>query len=144
MVRVNMAEAINLTLHQVMSNDKDIVILGQDVGINGGVFRVTEGLFNKFGSERVIDTPLAESGIFGTSIGLALAGLKPIAEIQFSDFMYVGIHQLIYHMSKLRNKSRGRFIVPLVIRAPIGGGIRALEHHSESMESIGRNFMNSS
>lgn len=136
MVLLNMAEAINLGLHDAMSSDKDVVVLGQDVAVNGGVFRVTQGLLDKFGSARVIDTPLAESAIIGCTIGMALAGLKPIAEMQFSDFMYLGIHQLIHHASKIRNRSRGRFNVPIVIRAPIGGGIKALEHHSESMESI--------
>ena len=136
MVSVNMAEAINMALHEAMKLDEKVIVLGQDVAVNGGVFRITEGLLEKFGSKRVIDTPLAESGILGASIGMALAGLKPIAEIQFSDFMYVGFHQLQYHASKIRNRSRGRFTAPLVVRTPIGGGIKALEHHSESMEAF--------
>ena len=125
-----------MALNEVLSADNNVVVLGQDVGINGGVFRITQGLLDKFGENRVIDTPLAESAIIGASIGMSLAGLKPIAEIQFSDFMYVGYHQLHYHASKIRNRSRGRFQAPIVIRAPIGGGIKALEHHSESMESL--------
>ncbi len=133
---MNMAEAINNALHQAMVDDDSVLVLGQDVGINGGVFRVTDGLFKKFGSERVYDTPLAESGMIGCSIGLGMTGFKPVVEMQFSDFMSNGFHMLIYHASKLRNRTRGRFHVPIVIRAPVQGGIHALEHHSESMEGI--------
>src|SRR3989344_561539 len=136
MPAMTMVEALNLALKQEMSKDKSVIVLGEDVGIDGGVFRVTEGLYKKFGPNRVIDTPLAESGIVGTSIGLALGGLKPIAEIQFSGFIYPALDQLISHASRIRNRSRGLFNVPMVVRAPYGGGIRALEHHSESMEAL--------
>ena len=136
MPAMTMVEALNLALKQEMSKDKSVIVLGEDVGIDGGVFRVTEGLYKKFGPNRVIDTPLAESGIVGTSIGLALGGLKPVAEIQFSGFIYPALDQLISHASRIRNRSRGLFNVPMVVRAPYGGGIRALEHHSESMEAL--------
>ncbi len=131
-----MVEALNLALKQEMARDKSVIVLGEDVGIDGGVFRVTEGLYRKFGANRVIDTPLAESGIVGTSIGLALGGLKPVAEIQFSGFIYPALDQLISHASRIRNRSRGLFHAQMVIRAPYGGGIKALEHHSESMEAL--------
>ena len=136
MPAMTMVEALNLALKQEMSKDKSVIVLGEDVGIDGGVFRVTEGLYKKFGPNRVIDTPLAESGIVGTSIGLALGGLKPVAEIQFSGFIYPALDQLISHASRIRNRSRGQFNIPMVVRAPYGGGIRALEHHSESMEAL--------
>lgn len=133
---MSMAEAINNALYQAMEKDSSVLILGQDVAVNGGVFRVTDGLLKKFGSERVYDTPLAESGMIGCSIGLGMTGFKPVVEMQFSDFMSNGFHMLIYHASKIRNRTRGKFHVPIVIRAPVQGGIRALEHHSESMEAI--------
>ncbi len=133
---MSMAEAINNALYQAMEKDSSVLILGQDVAVNGGVFRVTDGLLKKFGSERVYDTPLAESGMIGCSIGLGMTGFKPVVEMQFSDFMSNGFHMLIYHASKIRNRTRGKFHVPIVIRAPVQGGIRALEHHSESMEGI--------
>ncbi|MAG47882.1 alpha-ketoacid dehydrogenase subunit beta [archaeon] len=133
---LNMVEALNQALFQEMNQDEDVVILGEDVGLDGGVFRVSDGLQKKYGKERVIDTPLAESGIVGFSIGMAAAGLKPIAEIQFSGFLYPAVNQIISHASRLRNRTRGAYTCPLVIRAPCGGGIRALEHHSESMENI--------
>ncbi len=136
MPAMTMVEALNLALKQEMSKDKSVIVLGEDVGIDGGVFRVTEGLYKKFGPKRVIDTPLAESGIVGTSIGLALGGLKPIAEIQFSGFIYPAFDQLISHASRIRNRSRGLHSAQMVVRAPYGGGIRALEHHSESMEAL--------
>ena len=135
MVKLNIVESINLALNQEMAKDKDVVILGEDVGVDGGVFRVTEGLFKKFPT-RVFDTPLAESGIIGASIGMAVYGLKPVAEVQFSGFMYPGFDQLISHASRIRTRSRGRYSCPIVIRTPCGGGIRALEHHSESTEAI--------
>jgi len=135
MDKLNIVEALNLALQQEMSKDKEVVILGEDVGIDGGVFRVTDGLFKKF-PNRVFDTPLAESGIIGASIGMALYGLKPVAEVQFSGFMYPGFDQLISHASRIRTRSRGRYSCPIVVRAPCGGGIRALEHHSESTEAI--------
>jgi pyruvate dehydrogenase E1 component beta subunit len=135
MAKMTMVQAINLALHQEMENDDSVVVLGEDVGVDGGVFRVTEGLIDKFGEERVIDTPLAESGIIGTSIGMALYGLKPVCETQFSGFSYEGFHQLESHASRLRWRSMGRFHVPMVLRTPYGGGVRALEHHSESREA---------
>lgn len=136
MPAMTMVEALNLALKQEMSKDKSVIVLGEDVGVDGGVFRVTDGLFRKFGKDRVIDTPLAESGIVGTSIGLALGGLKPVAEIQFSGFIYPAFDQLISHASRIRNRSRGLFHAQMVVRAPYGGGIKALEHHSESMEAL--------
>ncbi|MBX4196818.1 alpha-ketoacid dehydrogenase subunit beta [Candidatus Pacearchaeota archaeon] len=135
MPRLNMVEAINLALKQEMEKDKSIILIGEDVGEDGGVFRVTDGLAALYGNERVIDSPLAESGIVGTCIGMAAGGMKPVAEIQFEGFVFPAIDQLICHASRLRHRSRGRYTVPLVVRCPIGGGIRALEHHSESPET---------
>ena len=135
MVKLNIVDALNLALKQEMEKDDSVVILGEDVGLNGGVFRVTDGLYKKF-KNRMIDTPLAESGIVGSAIGMAVYGLRPVAEIQFSGFTYPAFDQLISHASRIRNRSRGRFTCPLVVRTPYGGGIRALEHHSESMEAI--------
>jgi pyruvate dehydrogenase E1 component beta subunit len=134
-MKLNIVDAIKLGLEQEMTKDNTIIILGEDVGVDGGVFRVTDGLYKKF-KNRVIDTPLAESGIVGMSIGMAINGLRPVAEIQFSGFTYPAFDQLISHASRIRNRSRGRFNCPLVVRTPYGGGIRALEHHSESMEAI--------
>ena len=136
MVRLNLVQAIDQALLQEMEADDQVVVLGEDVGRDGGVFRVTEGLVERFGEERVIDTPLAESGIVGVSIGMALAGYRPVAEIQFSGFSYPAYDQLVSHASRMRNRSRGRWTVPMVVRMPYGGGIRALEHHSESMEAV--------
>lgn len=136
MARLNMVEAIDQALQQEMQRDPSVIVLGEDVGRDGGVFRVTEGVFERFGDERVIDTPLAESGIVGMAIGMAIAGYRPVAEIQFSGFSYPAYDQLVSHASRIRNRSRGQFTVPLVVRMPYGGGIRALEHHSESMETI--------
>jgi pyruvate dehydrogenase E1 component beta subunit len=136
MARLNMVEAIDQALQQEMQRDPKVVVLGEDVGRDGGVFRVTDGLVQRFGEDRVIDTPLAESGIVGMAIGMAIAGYHPVAEIQFSGFIYPAYDQLISHASRMRNRSRGEFTVPLVVRTPYGGGIRALEHHSESMEAI--------
>ncbi len=133
MAKLNMVQAINLALHEEMEKDPGVVVMGEDVGTDGGVFRVTEGLLDKFGSERVIDTPLAESGIVGTAIGMAVAGLKPVAEIQFEGFSYMTIDQLAAHASRIRYRSRGTYHCPMVIRAPYGGGVRALEHHSEAV-----------
>ena len=135
MPKLNMVQAINLGLEQEMARDDTVVIMGEDVGIDGGVFRVTDGLIDKFGERRVIDTPLAESGIMGTSIGMALGGLRPVAEMQFSGFSYLMIPHLEGHASRLRQRSLGQLNVPLVVRMPYGGGIRALEHHSESREA---------
>lgn len=136
MAKLNIVEALNLALNQEMEKDDSVLVLGEDVGIDGGVFRVTEGLYKKFGKDRVIDTPLAEPGIVGTSIGLAVNGFKPVAEIQFSGFIYSAFDQIVSHAARIRNRSRGRFTCPLVVRAPYSGGIKALEHHSESMENI--------
>ncbi len=134
MARMTMVQAINLALIQEMEKDDSVIVLGEDVGVDGGVFRVTDGLLDKFGPERVIDTPLAESGIAGTSIGMALYGLKPVCEMQFAGFDYLAFHQMECQASRLRWRSQGRFHVPMVLRAPYGGGVRALEHHSESRE----------
>ncbi|MBI2638595.1 alpha-ketoacid dehydrogenase subunit beta [Candidatus Peregrinibacteria bacterium] len=133
---LTIADAINQALHQEMERDSTIMILGEDVGVDGGVFRITDGLLKKFGPDRVTDTPLAESGIVGTSIGLAMAGLKPVAELQFDGFVYPAFDQLISHASRIRNRTRGKLSCPLVVRFPYSGGVRALEHHSESMEAL--------
>lgn len=134
MAKMTMVQAINLALLQEMEKDDRVIVLGEDVGVDGGVFRVTEGLLAKFGPERVLDTPLAESGIAGFSIGMALYGLRPVCEMQFSGFSYLAFHQMESHASRLRGRSLGRYTVPMVLRAPYGGGVRALEHHSESRE----------
>lgn len=133
---LNLAQAINQALMQEMEKDDRIIVLGEDVGRDGGVFRVTEGLWQKFGEERVIDTPLAESAICGTSIGLAINGMKPVAEIQFDGFSLPCIDQLYSHAARMRNRTRGRLTVPMVLRIPYSGGIRALEHHSDSPEAL--------
>ena len=135
MALLTMVQAINLALKQEMKRDGKVLVLGEDVGVDGGVFRVTEGLQKIFGADRVIDTPLAESGLLGAAIGLAVYGFKPVAEIQFDGFMYSALDQLISHASRIRNRSRGRFSCPLVLRAPYGGGVKALEHHSEAPET---------
>jgi len=134
LVNMNMVQAINLGLKQEMEKDSSVILLGEDIGRDGGVFRVTEGLWQQFGGNRVIDTPLAESAIVGVSIGMAAMGMKPVAEIQFDGFTITALDQLINHASRLRNRSRGRFHVPMVLRFPYSGGIRALEHHSDSPE----------
>ena len=134
MAKLTMVQAINLALHEEMARDGDVVVLGEDVGEDEGVFRVTAGLHEALGPERVIDTPLAEGGILGVGIGMALAGLKPIAEMQFSGFSYLMIPQLENHASRFRSRTQGEYTVPLVVRMPYGGGVRALEHHSESRE----------
>jgi len=131
-----MVQAINQALAGEMARDGRIVILGEDVGRDGGVFRVTDGLFDKFGPDRVMDTPLAESGIVGASIGLAVGGLRPVAEIQFMGFIYPAFNQIVSHLARLRNRTRGRFTAPVVIRTPYGAGVKALEHHSESTEAL--------
>jgi len=133
---MNMVQALGLALREEMERDKDVVVLGEDVGKDGGVFRVTDGLFDRFGPERVIDTPLAETGIVGAAIGMAAYGLKPVAEIQFMGFIYSAVDQLFSHAARIRSRSRGRFTAPLVVRTPYGGGVKALEHHSESTEAI--------
>jgi 2-oxoisovalerate dehydrogenase E1 component beta subunit len=136
MATITLVEAINLALAHEMARDPAVVVLGQDVGVDGGVFRATLGLTHKFGPERVIDTPLAEGLIAGMAIGMAAEGLKPVAEIQFSGFAYVTIDQLLNHAGRLRHRSRGRLSCPMVLRTPCGAGIHAPEHHSESPEAM--------
>jgi pyruvate dehydrogenase E1 component beta subunit len=135
MAKLTMVEAINLALKQEMRQDPRVLILGEDVGKNGGVFRVTQGLLDTFGETRVIDTPLSESAIAGVAIGMAVYGLRPVAEIQFEGFVYAAMEQLVAHASRIRTRSRGRYHCPLVVRLPYGGGIRAPEHHSDSNEA---------
>ena len=136
MSKLNMVKALNLALLQEMERDDDIVIIGEDVGVDGGVFRVTDDLHRKLGGKRVIDSPLAEAAIIGTSVGMALYGLKPICEIQFSGFAFQCFHQIENHAARYRLRSQGRFHVQMVIRMPYGGGVRALEHHTESEEQF--------
>ncbi len=136
MANLNLVQAINLALIQEMERDERVLLLGEDVGINGGVFRVTEGLHKRFGARRVVDTPLAESGIIGTSIGLAMAGLRPIPEIQFDGFLGPAYDQICSHAARMRTRTRGACTVPLTIRVPVGGGIHAPELHSDSPETI--------
>ena len=136
MASMNMVQAINSALALEMEKDPSVVLLGEDVGLDGGVFRVTDGLQKRFGPARVIDTPLAEGGIIGMAIGMAINGLRPVAEIQFMGFSYLTMNQLISHASRMRNRTRGRLTVPLVMRMPYGAGVKALEHHSESTESL--------
>ncbi|MFB6151560.1 MAG: alpha-ketoacid dehydrogenase subunit beta [Haloarculaceae archaeon] len=133
---LTLVQAVREGLHDEMARDEGVVVMGEDVGENGGVFRATQGLIDEFGDERVIDTPLAESGIVGTAVGMAAYGLRPVAEIQFMGFIYPGFDQIVSHAARLRTRSRGEFTCPLVVRAPYGGGIRAPEHHSESKEAF--------
>ncbi|MHB8190258.1 MAG: alpha-ketoacid dehydrogenase subunit beta [Ferrimicrobium sp.] len=136
MAKLTVAQAINQALAQGLEEDDRVLILGEDVGRNGGVFRITDGLMDRFGSDRVIDTPLAESGIVGTSVGLAMAGMKPIAEIQFLGFIYETMDQIATQAARLRFRSLGQFNASMVIRAPYGGGVRAPEIHSDSLEGL--------
>jgi pyruvate dehydrogenase E1 component beta subunit len=136
MTEISLVEAINLALKRAMTDDPRVVVLGEDVGIDGGVFRATNGLFQQFGAERVVDTPLAEASIAGLSIGLAAQGFLPVAEIQFTGFAYTCIDQILNHASRLRARTRGRLTCPMVLRSPAGGGIKAVEHHSESPEAM--------
>jgi 2-oxoisovalerate dehydrogenase E1 component beta subunit len=136
MSEITLVEAVNLALARAMAEDATVLILGEDVGVDGGVFRATDGLLRRFGKERVLDTPLAENVIAGMSVGLAAQGFRPVAEIQFSGFIYPTIDQLANHASRLRNRTRGRLSCPMVVRSPSGGGIRAVEHHSESPEAM--------
>ena len=129
-------EAVNMALHRAMQEDENVVILGEDVGVNGGVFRATLGLRDRFGFKRVIDTPLAETMIGGLAVGMAAQGLKPVMEIQFLGFIYAAMEHLVSHASRLRCRTRGRLTCPLVLRSPMGAGIRAPEHHSESTEAL--------
>src|SRR6188508_2931672 len=136
MAQLTLVEAINRALATEMARDESVVVLGQDVGANGGVFRATAGLQERFGTERVVDTPLAETLIAGMSIGLAAQGMRPVAEIQFMGFIYPAIDQLLNHAARLRNRTCGRLSCPMVLRSPIGAGIHAPEHHSESTEAL--------
>ena len=135
MAQMNMVRALNKALNETMAADERVCVIGEDVGVDGGVFRVTKGLLNTYGADRVIDTPLAEGGIVGTAVGMAIYGLRPVAEIQFSGFMMQAFDQIEQNMARFRNRSRGRFPVSMVLRTPYGGGIRAVEHHSESREA---------
>lgn len=133
---MNMVNALNDALDIKLKEDNNVIVYGEDVGVEGGVFRVTEGLQKKYGVERVFDSPLAESGITGTAVGMSVAGLKPIIEMQFSGFANPAFNQIVSHVSRMRNRSRGKYTADMVIRMPYGGGINALEHHSESLEAI--------
>ena len=136
MVEITLVEALNQALAYEMQCDPNVLVLGEDVGINGGVFRVTQDLLKKFGPDRVLDTPLAESMIAGMCVGMASQGLRPVAEFQFMGFSYPGLDQIINHATRLRNRTRGRLSCPIVYRMPYGAGIHAPEHHSESTEAI--------
>lgn len=136
MSELTLVQAVNLALARAMSDDPAVLVLGEDVGVDGGVFRATEGLLKRFGPERVFDTPLAETAIAGVAIGLALQGFRPVAEIQFTGFIYPAIDQIANHAARYRNRTRGRLTCPMVLRSPGGGGIRAVEHHSESVEAF--------
>jgi pyruvate dehydrogenase E1 component beta subunit len=136
MLQLNMVQAINLALREEMARDDRVVLLGEDVATDGGVFRISEGLLERFGPERVLDTPLSESGIVGAAIGMAAYGLRPVVEIQFMGFIYAAFDQIFSHAARLRARSRGRFTCPLVIRTPYGGGIKGPELHEESSEAL--------
>ena len=136
MAVMNLISAVNHTLDLELGRDESVVVFGEDVGLEGGVFRATVGLQQKYGEKRVFDTPLAESAIIGTAVGMAINGLRPVAEIQFSGFIYPAYNQIISHVARMRNRTRGRLSLPMVIRMPHGGGIKALEHHSESLDTL--------
>lgn len=136
MAVLNILNTVKNTLDYEMGRDKDVIVYGEDVGFEGGVFRATAGLQEKYGEKRCFDTPLAESGIVGSAVGMAINGLKPVVEIQFSGFVLPALNQIIAHVARMRNRSRGKYNLPMVIRMPYGGGIRALEHHSESLEAM--------
>ena len=136
MAEINLVQAVNLALARAMDEDTNVLVLGEDVAAEGGVFRATDGLLARFGGDRVFDTPLAENAIAGLSVGLAAQGFRPVAEIQFTGFIYPAIDQLVNHASRLRTRTRGRLTCPMVMRSPAGGGIRAIEHHSESPEAM--------
>jgi pyruvate dehydrogenase E1 component beta subunit len=136
MAKITLIEAVTMALAHEMTHDESVMILGEDVGVNGGVFRATAGLQQQFGKDRVMDTPLAESMIAGLSIGMAAQGMKPVAEIQFMGFIYPTVDQMINHAGRMRHRTRGRLTCPMVLRAPFGGGIHAPEHHSESTEAL--------
>lgn len=136
MPEVTLVGAVNMALARALEEDENVVVFGEDVGVDGGVFRATDGLIQRFGPDRVIDTPLAEAGIAGVSVGMAAQGFKPVAEIQFMGFIYPTIDQVLNHAARLRTRTRGRLTCPMVLRAPFGGGIHAPEHHSESTEAM--------
>ncbi|HUS95103.1 MAG TPA: alpha-ketoacid dehydrogenase subunit beta [Hyphomicrobiaceae bacterium] len=136
MVEITLVEAVNLALARAMQDDDHVIVFGEDVALNGGVFRATQGLFDRFGPDRIKDTPLAEGAMAGLSVGLAAQGFRPVVEIQFMGFIYPTIDQLLSHAARLRNRTRGRLTCPMVLRAPFGGGIHAPEHHSESTEAM--------
>ena len=136
MSELTLAQSLNGALRTALESDERVVLLGEDIGRTGGVFRITDGLREKYGADRVVDTPVAESGIVGAAFGMAIAGLRPVAEIQFLGFSYPAYDQIINHVARIRNRSNHRFTAPVVIRIPYGGGIGAAEHHSESTEAI--------
>ena len=136
MAEVNLAQALNGALDTALGSDKRVVLLGEDIGRTGGVFRITDGLRQTHGADRVFDTPVAESGIVGAAFGMAIAGLRPVAEIQFLGFSYPAYDQVVNHVARIRNRTNHRFTAPMVIRIPYGGGIGAAEHHSESTEAM--------
>ncbi|PKK99606.1 MAG: alpha-ketoacid dehydrogenase subunit beta [Tenericutes bacterium HGW-Tenericutes-2] len=136
MAVITLLDAINQALDQKMADDSRVVVFGEDTGFEGGVFRVTAGLQKKYGEDRVFDTPIAEAAITGSAIGMAINGLIPVAEIQFDGFVFPGMTEIVTHMARFRNRTRGAFGLPIVVRFPVGGGIRALEHHSESLETL--------
>ena len=136
MAQINMVAALNRALDEALRMDDRVVLLGQDIGVDEGVFRVTAELLKRYGEKRVIDTPLAEGAIVGGAVGLAIYGLKPVVEMQFSGFAYQAFHQIEQHVSRYRNRTRGRLVAAMVVRMPYGGGIRAIEHHSESREAL--------
>ncbi len=136
MAVMTLLDAINQALDQKMAEDSRVVVYGEDTGFEGGVFRVTAGLQKKYGEDRVFDTPIAEAAITGSAIGMAINGLLPVAEIQFDGFVFPGMTEIVTHMARFRNRTRGAFGLPIVVRFPVGGGIRALEHHSESLETL--------
>src|SRR5690606_16554860 len=133
---MTIVKAINNALDIKLNEDSSVVVYGEDVGVEGGVFRVTEGLQKKYGVERVFDSPLAESGIVGTALGMSLSGLRPVVELQFDGFTYPAFNQIASNVSRMQNRSRGKYTVPMVIRFPYGGGVNALEHHSDSPEAL--------
>lgn len=136
MPELNLAQSLNDALDSALGADERVVLLGEDIGRTGGVFRITDGLLEKYGPTRVYDTPVAESGIVGAGFGMAIAGMRPVVEMQFMGFSYPAYDQVINHVARIRNRSNGRFTAPMVIRIPFGGGIGAAEHHSESLEAI--------
>lgn len=136
MAVINILEAVNQALDNKLTTDPRVVVFGEDVGFEGGVFRATAGLQKKHGEARVFDTPISEAAIVGSAVGMAINGLKPVVEIQFSGFVLPAFNQIVAHVARMRNRSRGKYTTPVIIRMPYGGGIRALEHHSESLESI--------